>query len=226
MTVLLQLQSMLRQQANLARCGPQRSSADRKVSTSLQCGKCGQRKVTYTEAQTRSADEPMTLFCTCLNCGKSWRQWATNNFSKFNDFSVDEEGGVLFYWDWCFFLTFLFLFLLLVSDIRYLLVLCPFSPSPAAQTSLKFRYLPTMNETLLVKSEVIWCGFTFLPDKWEKSTSRKGMRGPWDSSLRTHCIVWISSSWLSRKEASSSNWCGCYEKTTLQLTITFLVAGL
>ncbi|KAJ5885128.1 transcriptional regulator family: Transcription factor TFIIS [Penicillium taxi] len=48
---------------------PQRS-----ISTSLQCGKCGQRKVTYTEAQTRSADEPMTLFCTCLACGKSWRQ--------------------------------------------------------------------------------------------------------------------------------------------------------
>ncbi|KAJ5162274.1 hypothetical protein N7492_007666 [Penicillium capsulatum] len=50
------------------------AQAERSISTSLQCGKCGQRKVTYTEAQTRSADEPMTLFCTCLNCGKSWRQ--------------------------------------------------------------------------------------------------------------------------------------------------------
>lgn len=47
---------------------------ERSISTSLQCGKCGQRKVTYTEAQTRSADEPMTLFCTCTHCGKSWRQ--------------------------------------------------------------------------------------------------------------------------------------------------------
>lgn len=47
---------------------------ERSISKSLQCGKCGQRKVTYTEAQTRSADEPMTLFCTCTNCGKSWRQ--------------------------------------------------------------------------------------------------------------------------------------------------------
>ncbi|KAJ5766750.1 uncharacterized protein N7511_004366 [Penicillium nucicola] len=47
---------------------------ERSISQSLQCGKCGQRKVTYTEAQTRSADEPMTLFCTCTNCGKSWRQ--------------------------------------------------------------------------------------------------------------------------------------------------------
>lgn len=50
------------------------AQGERSISTSLQCGKCGQRKVTYTEAQTRSADEPMTLFCTCLNCGKSWKQ--------------------------------------------------------------------------------------------------------------------------------------------------------
>ncbi|KAI5286062.1 RNA polymerase II elongation factor [Ascosphaera aggregata] len=47
---------------------------ERSISSSLQCGKCGQKKVTYTEAQTRSADEPMTLFCTCMNCGKTWKQ--------------------------------------------------------------------------------------------------------------------------------------------------------
>ncbi|KAJ5910102.1 hypothetical protein N7504_004745 [Penicillium tannophilum] len=50
------------------------AQGERSISTSLQCGKCGQRKVTYTEAQTRAADEPMTLFCTCVVCGKSWRQ--------------------------------------------------------------------------------------------------------------------------------------------------------
>ncbi|CAI7591560.1 unnamed protein product [Penicillium pancosmium] len=50
------------------------AQGEKSISTSLQCGKCGQRKVTYTEAQTRAADEPMTLFCTCLNCGKSWKQ--------------------------------------------------------------------------------------------------------------------------------------------------------
>ena len=43
------------------------------VSTSLTCSKCGQKKVSYTQAQTRSADEPMTTFCTCLNCGKRWK---------------------------------------------------------------------------------------------------------------------------------------------------------
>jgi len=46
---------------------------DRSISTHLTCGKCGQKKVTYTQAQTRSADEPMTTFCTCLNCGNRWK---------------------------------------------------------------------------------------------------------------------------------------------------------
>jgi transcription elongation factor S-II len=50
------------------------AQAEHSIITSLQCSKCGQHKVTYTEAQTRSADEPMTVFCTCLNCGKSWKQ--------------------------------------------------------------------------------------------------------------------------------------------------------
>lgn len=39
----------------------------------IQCHSCKQYKVTYYEMQTRSADEPMTCFCTCLNCGKKWK---------------------------------------------------------------------------------------------------------------------------------------------------------
>lgn len=46
---------------------------EKAVSTQLQCGKCGQKKVSYTQAQTRSADEPMTTFCECLNCGNRWK---------------------------------------------------------------------------------------------------------------------------------------------------------
>ena len=38
------------------------------------CGQCHKRECTYYEMQTRSADEPMTIFITCLNCGKHWRQ--------------------------------------------------------------------------------------------------------------------------------------------------------
>lgn len=38
------------------------------------CGRCGKRECSYYEMQTRSADEPMTIFISCLNCGKRWRQ--------------------------------------------------------------------------------------------------------------------------------------------------------
>ena len=35
--------------------------------------KCRARKSVYNEVQTRSADEPMTLFITCLVCGRNWK---------------------------------------------------------------------------------------------------------------------------------------------------------
>tara|TARA_B100001123_G_C14862481_1_gene848591 strand:+ start:224 stop:736 length:513 start_codon:yes stop_codon:yes gene_type:complete len=37
------------------------------------CGRCKKRMCTYYQLQTRSADEPMTTFVTCLNCGKRWK---------------------------------------------------------------------------------------------------------------------------------------------------------
>lgn len=40
----------------------------------FKCGRCGKRETTYYEMQTRSADEPMTIFITCVNCGKKWKQ--------------------------------------------------------------------------------------------------------------------------------------------------------
>ncbi len=40
----------------------------------FKCGRCGKRECSYYEMQTRSADEPMTIFISCLNCGKRWRQ--------------------------------------------------------------------------------------------------------------------------------------------------------
>jgi len=39
----------------------------------FKCGKCGKRKTTYTQLQTRSADEPMTTFVLCLDCGNRWK---------------------------------------------------------------------------------------------------------------------------------------------------------
>lgn len=40
----------------------------------FKCNRCNKRETTYYEMQTRSADEPMTIFITCLNCGKKWKQ--------------------------------------------------------------------------------------------------------------------------------------------------------
>ena len=37
------------------------------------CGVCKSKKTTYTQAQTRCADEPMTTFVCCLDCGKRWK---------------------------------------------------------------------------------------------------------------------------------------------------------
>ena len=37
------------------------------------CNKCKSKKCTYYQLQTRSADEPMTTFVTCLDCGKRWK---------------------------------------------------------------------------------------------------------------------------------------------------------
>ncbi|KAG2233919.1 hypothetical protein INT48_004407 [Thamnidium elegans] len=39
----------------------------------FKCGKCGGRKCTYFQMQTRSADEPMTTFVTCVICGNHWK---------------------------------------------------------------------------------------------------------------------------------------------------------
>jgi transcription elongation factor S-II len=40
----------------------------------FKCRKCGSRETSYYEVQTRSADEPMTQFITCLTCENRWKQ--------------------------------------------------------------------------------------------------------------------------------------------------------
>ncbi|XP_039535644.1 transcription elongation factor A protein 3 isoform X12 [Pimephales promelas] len=39
----------------------------------LQCGKCRKKNCTYNQVQTRSADEPMTTFVLCNECGNRWK---------------------------------------------------------------------------------------------------------------------------------------------------------
>jgi len=42
------------------------------MTNEFKCGKCKKRECVYRELQVRSADEPMTLFITCLNCATHW----------------------------------------------------------------------------------------------------------------------------------------------------------
>lgn len=44
------------------------------MTDQFKCSRCKSRKCTYYELQTRSADEAMTTFITCLNCGNRWKQ--------------------------------------------------------------------------------------------------------------------------------------------------------
>ncbi|XP_035244105.1 transcription elongation factor A protein 3 isoform X17 [Anguilla anguilla] len=39
----------------------------------LQCAKCRKKNCTYNQVQTRSADEPMTTFVLCNECGNRWK---------------------------------------------------------------------------------------------------------------------------------------------------------
>ncbi|AQZ10303.1 DST1 (YGL043W) [Zygosaccharomyces parabailii] len=45
----------------------------RSVTDRFTCGKCKEKKVSYYQLQTRSADEPLTTFCTCEACGNRWK---------------------------------------------------------------------------------------------------------------------------------------------------------
>ena len=44
------------------------------MTDQFKCGKCYNRSCSYYEVQTRSADEPMTQFITCLVCKNRWKQ--------------------------------------------------------------------------------------------------------------------------------------------------------
>ena len=43
------------------------------MTDQFKCGRCKKRECSYFELQTRSADEPTTIFVTCNNCGKRWK---------------------------------------------------------------------------------------------------------------------------------------------------------
>lgn len=50
---------------------------DKKMESSTDtftCRRCKSKRCTYYQVQIRSADEPMTVFVTCLDCNKNWSE--------------------------------------------------------------------------------------------------------------------------------------------------------
>jgi DNA-directed RNA polymerase subunit M/transcription elongation factor TFIIS len=52
-----------------------RESLQECASDLFECPRCHKRKTIYCEVQTRSSDEPMTKFITCIECGKKWKKY-------------------------------------------------------------------------------------------------------------------------------------------------------
>ncbi|KAK7984137.1 hypothetical protein PG989_011539 [Apiospora arundinis] len=71
MSAEMRKQNALLEEENMKKA--QVPMAEKSMSESLECGRCKKRMVAYTQAQTRSADEPMTTFCECMNCRHRWK---------------------------------------------------------------------------------------------------------------------------------------------------------
>jgi transcription elongation factor S-II len=68
----IQWKSMIEQK--MKRDAGKYSSNIEAMTEMFTCKKCKSKRCTYYELQTRSADEPSTIFISCLDCGKHWKQ--------------------------------------------------------------------------------------------------------------------------------------------------------
>ncbi len=50
-----------------------KAKLDEEYEGIFKCRKCQSKKTSYYQLQTRSADEPMTTYVTCLNCDNHWK---------------------------------------------------------------------------------------------------------------------------------------------------------
>jgi transcription elongation factor S-II len=62
--------SKIKEQNFLSSLGAEDQQAE---TDAFECSRCKQRKCRYRQAQTRSADEPMTTFVTCTVCNNRWK---------------------------------------------------------------------------------------------------------------------------------------------------------
>lgn len=51
----------------------QKAKLDEEYEGIFKCRKCNSKKTTYYQLQTRSADEPMTTYVTCMDCDNHWK---------------------------------------------------------------------------------------------------------------------------------------------------------
>ncbi|XP_023874428.1 transcription elongation factor TFIIS [Quercus suber] len=58
---------------SLKRCLHDADEEEKATTDMFQCSRCRERKCTYYQMQTRSADEPMTTYVTCCKCSKRWK---------------------------------------------------------------------------------------------------------------------------------------------------------
>ena len=63
-------QLLLKNAKKMAMMGKQQKEQGSDI---FRCGKCKKNNCTYFQMQTRSADEPMTTFVTCLECCNRWK---------------------------------------------------------------------------------------------------------------------------------------------------------
>jgi len=61
---------LLKNSKKLAALGKEKNQQG---TSMFKCGKCKLNNCVYFQMQTRSADEPMTTFVTCLNCNNRWK---------------------------------------------------------------------------------------------------------------------------------------------------------
>ncbi|KAH0503252.1 Transcription elongation factor A protein 3 [Microtus ochrogaster] len=56
----------------------------------LRCSKCKKKNCTYNQVQTRSADEPMTTFVLCNECGNRWKEMASDELRELRNAMTQE----------------------------------------------------------------------------------------------------------------------------------------
>ncbi|XP_059450941.1 transcription elongation factor TFIIS-like [Corylus avellana] len=68
-----QRQNIQIQLKSLSRCVHDVDLKEKASTDMFPCSRCRERKCSYYQLQTRSANEPMTTYVTCVNCDNHWK---------------------------------------------------------------------------------------------------------------------------------------------------------